>query len=121
MTQFNQIELIYNQFLNVVNEIAVMIEKEEYEAAAAKFERKDNLIKQLSMAKKTIKFTGEEKLKMQSIEDEIRESDKNMLEHLTTLRAKMADELKVTKKKLKLSSAYERPANRQGAIVDIEE
>ena len=121
MTQFNQIELIYNQFLNLSNEIAVMIEKEEYDAATAKLESKDNLVKQLAMAKKTVKFSNEEKLKMQSIENVIQEKDKNMLEHLKKLRFEVADELKATKKKHKLSSAYERPIDKQGAIIDIEE
>ena len=121
MTQFNQIELLYNQFLNLVNEITIMIEQEEYDAAAAKFKRKDNLVKQLAMVKKTVKFSEEEKLKMQSIENVIQEKDKNMLEHLTKLRDEVAVELKVTKKKHKLSSAYERPIDRQGGIIDIEE
>jgi len=121
MTQFNQIELIYNQILNLVNEIAVMVEKEEYDAAAAKFEHKDKLVKQLSMTKKTVKFSEEEKLKMQSIENVIKETDENMLENLKKLRVEVANELKITKKRLKLSSAYERSTKRKGAIIDIEE
>lgn len=121
MTQFSQIELIYNQFSNLVSEIDILIEKEEYADAADKIEYKDNLIKQLSNAKKTVNFTNEEKLKMQSFENTIREKNNAMLANLNKLRTEIANEMNSTKKKIKLNSAYDQNISGQGAMIDFSE
>jgi hypothetical protein len=121
MTQFSQIELIYNQFLNLANEIEVMIENEKYDFASTKVEQKNNLIKQLSTAKKTVKFSAEEKLKMQTMETTIKEKNDTMLANLKKLRTQLEGEVKTTKKKVKLSSAYDQIDTRQGNMIDISE
>lgn len=122
MTQFSQIELIYNQLLSLVNEITALIENEEYEDAAAKIENKDKLVKQLAAMKKTVNFTDEEKLKMQRIEDTIKEKNDTMLADLKKVREELAKEVNSNKKKIKLNSAYDKQqSNRQGAIIDISE
>jgi len=122
MTQFSQIELIYNQILNLATEITVMVENEEYDAASAKLEHKDKLIWQLSIAKKTVNFTVEENLQMQTMETTIKEKNDAMLANLKKLKAEVAGELNDTKKKIKLGSAYEQQTiNRQGDMIDISE
>lgn len=122
MTQFSQIELIYNQLLNLVNEITALIENEEYDDAAAKIENKDKLVKQLSAMKKTVNFTNEEKLKMQLIEDTIKEKNDTMLVDVKKVREELAKEVNSTKKKIKLNSAYDKQRpNIQGAMIDISE
>ena len=121
MTQFNQIELIYNQFLNLANEIEVMIENEEYDFASAKVEQKNNLIKQLSSAKKTVKFSENETLKMQTMETTIKEKNDTMLANVKQLRAQLEGEVKTTKKKVKLGSAYDQTVTNQGNMIDISE
>jgi hypothetical protein len=122
MTQFNQIELIYNQILNLTNEIAVMIENEEYDIASTKLQHKDKLVGQLSIAKKTVNFTAKENLQMQAIEKTIKEKNDTMLADLQKLKVEVASELNATKTKVKLSSAYDHQAdNRQGDMIDISE
>lgn len=119
MTQFSQLELIYNRILNLVNEITVMIENEEYSLASDKLEHKNKLIKQLSNTAKTVNFTKEESLHMQEMESVIREKDKNMLDDLQKLKDETAKKINTTNNKIKLSSAYEPPADRQGFMIDI--
>lgn len=122
MTQFSQIELIYNQFLNLSSEIEVMIEKEEYESASEKVEQKSNLIKQLSNAKKTAKLSENEALKMQAMETTIKEKNDIMLTNLQKLRTQVESEVKTNNKKIKLNSAYDQlPIAEQGNMIDISE
>lgn len=122
MTQFSQIELIYNQFLNLSNEIDAMIENEEYNLAAEKIELKNSLIKQLSNAKKTTQLNEEEKLKMQTIETSIKEKNDAWLNNLTKLKIQLASEVKTNKQKIKLNSAYDQLApSGQGNMIDISE
>lgn len=106
MTQFSQLELIYNQFLNLLKEIDIFIENEEYEAAVDKLEHKDNLLKKLILTKKTVNFTPEEQQKIQLIEQEIREKEKKALDNLEKLQNDVAIELSSTKAKVKINSAY---------------
>lgn len=122
MTQFSQVELIYNQFLNQVNEIDELIKNEEYDYAVAKMENKDKLIKQLSAMKKTVDFADEQKVKMQLIESTIKEKNDIMLAELKKTRDKLAQEVDTNKKKIKLNSAYDKQKiDLQGAMIDISE
>lgn len=122
MTQFSQIELIYNQYLNLANEIADLIADEEYDATSAKLEHHDKLIKQLALAKITVKLTETEKLTMQAMETTIQEKTETILANLKKLRVELASEVKTTKEKVKLSSAYDAHADgRQGDLIDISE
>jgi len=122
MTQFSQIELIYNQILNLANEITALVENEEYDIASAKLEHKDKLVGQLSVAKKTVNLTVEENSQMQTMERMIKEQNDTMLVDLQKLKVEVAGELNTTKKKVKLSSAYDHHVdNRQGDMIDISE
>lgn len=121
MTQFSQIELIYNQLSNLLNEISSLIKDEEYSLASSKIQLKDKLVKQLAAAQKTVNFTAQEKTKMQTMEATIREQNDTMLADLQKLRTELAVEVKETKNKIKLNSAYEHPAERHGNLIDISE
>lgn len=122
MTQFSQIELIYNRLLNLINEISSLIKDEEYSAASSKVELQNKLIKQFTSARKTVNVTTEEENKIQTMETTIKEKNDIMLADLQKLRAELAGEVKDTKNKIKLSSAYEpQPMKRQGDLIDISE
>lgn len=122
MTKFSQIELLYNQFSNLSNEIEAMIENEEYDSASEKIELKNNLIKQLANAKKTTTLSNDEALKMQNIEDTIKQKNDIMLANLENLKKGLEGEVKTNKQKIKLSSAYDQlPEAEQGNMIDISE
>lgn len=120
MTKFSQIELLYNQFLNLSNEIEAMIENEEYDSASEKIELKNNLIKQLANAKKTTTLSNDEAQKMQNIEDTIKQKNDIMLANLEALKKELEGEVKTNKQKIKLNSAYDQlPEAEQGNMIDI--
>lgn len=122
VTQFSQIELIYNRLLNLITEISSLIKDEEYSMASEKVELQEKLVKQFASAQKTVNLTTEEKNKIQTMETTIREKNDTMLADLQKLRAELAGEVKETKSKIKLSSAYEpQPMKRQGDLIDISE
>lgn len=121
MTQFGQIELIYNQITNLLSEISSLIKDEEYSIASSKIAHKDKLIKQLSIAKKTTKLSAQEELKMKTMETTIKGKNDKMLAELQKLRTELAGEVKETKNKIKLNSAYEHTIERQGDLIDISE
>lgn len=122
MTQFEHLELLYNQFLNLADEINTMIEKEEYGAAAAKLEYKDKLIKKILLTKKTVSFTDAEIEKASLIEQKIRENEQETLISLQKFQNEIGEKLNNTKKKLKVSTAYTVKSDEQhGDIIDISE
>lgn len=122
MTQFEHLELIYNQFLNLADEINALIEEEDYESVVDKLEHKDKLVKKILMARKTVNFTDEEIEKARLIEQKIRENENETLVLLTNLQNEIGEELLKTRKKIKMSTAYTViPEESQGYMVDISE
>lgn len=122
MTEFATLELLYNQFFNLVEEINTMIAKEDYTSALMKLKDKDKLIKKLLIAKKTAKTSPEEQEKLVIIEKKLKAQEKSNLENLTRVRDKTGADLKETTRKVKISSAYDIPVNsRQGVYLDISE
>ncbi len=121
MTQFSQIELIYKRLLNLITEISSLVKDEEYSAASAKVELQNNLVKQFASAVKTVRLTSEDENKIQTMETTIREKNDAMLADLQKLRTELAGEVKETKSKVKLNSAYEQSVERHGDLIDISE
>lgn len=122
MTKFSQLELIYNQFVNLSNELNTLIEDEEYDYVIEKLPQKDKLIKKLLNAKKTAVLTKEENEKIELIEKSIKENETKTLNNLKKLQDELAIEIKATKSKVKIGSAYAiEPENEHGIIIDISE
>lgn len=122
MTQFATLELLYNQFFNLVDEINSMIENEDYNSAILRLKDKDKLIKRLISAKKTANCTAEEEQQLLLIEKKLMDKEKSNIKHLEKLRDKAGEELTLTKKKVKINSAYDIPQERgHGVYLDISE
>lgn len=122
MTQFEHLELIYNQFFNLADEIQELIEKEDYSEAIVKLKYKDKLIKKLFSTKKTVKFTDEEAQKVLAIEQKIKEKEQSNIERLMGLQGTIGAELRSNRKKIKVNSAYEIPSDeRSGSMLDVSE
>lgn len=122
MTQYANLELLYNQFFNLAEEIKQMIEKEEYEDAILKLSYKEKLMKKLSVTKKTVIFTEEETAKLHQIEQKLQEKELENLDYLNKLRNEMGQKLKNTNSKVKMNSAYGVYSKEtSGVYVDISE
>lgn len=122
MTQFQNLELLYNQLLNLADEIKMMVDKEQYEEAVEKMQYKDKLIKKLINTKKTVVFLPEDQEKLELIEKRLQEKEQNNIELANRIFKEMGENLNKTKSKVKISSAYsvQNETNR-GIFVDITE
>ena len=122
MTEFKQLELVYNQFISLTNQINQLIADEDYQSASLKLSDKDKLIKKIFLTKKTINFTDEEKKKVELIDKQISEENQKLIESLEKDHQELAQKLNVTKKKVKINSAYEiRSKDKTGNLVDTSE
>ena len=122
MTQFKNLELLYNQFFNLADEIKTMIEQEEYNAAIIKLKYKDKLMKKLSVMKKTVIFTDEDTSKLHVIEQKLQEKELENISYLSKLRSETEQKIQTTNKKVKVNSAYSiHSKNESGVFVDVSE
>jgi len=106
MTTFESLELVYDQFMNLSDEIKKMIEAEEFTEALDKLQDKNRLIQKLINARKTIVVTEENKAKLEALDKQIMEKDEKNLEFSTLIHKNLGDKLKSTHKKVKVNSAY---------------
>lgn len=122
MTKFENVELIINQYLALSKEIDNSIAQEDYQEAAILSENKNKIIKKLYTAIRTADLSEEEKQKLSSIEDNISENEKKIIESLKKLKINLSDEVKSNKRKFKLTSAYAiNTPKKQGVIINVSE
>lgn len=122
MTQFQNLEILYNQLINLADEIKMMVDKEQYEEAVEKMQYKDKLIKKLINTKKTVVFSLEDQEKLELIEKKLQEKEQNNIDLANKIFEEMGQNLNKTKKKVKISSAYSvQNETARGMFVDITE
>lgn len=122
MTEFKQLELIYDQFASLTNQINQLIADENYEEATLRLVDKDKLIKKMFLTRKTINFTDEEQKKIELIDKQISVENQKLIESLEKDHRELAEKLNSTKKQVKMNSAYEiRTEEKIGDLVDTSE
>lgn len=122
MSQFEQLKMLYNQFLTLAAEIKSMIDQEEYNEAISKLQHKNTLIQRLATIKKNLALSEEENEEILKIEEMVKDAEKTNLEYMKGLRSEVAAELKKINKTLKVSNAYSKGnSQQQGSILDLSE
>jgi hypothetical protein len=122
MTKFEQFELVYNQFVNMTNEIDSFINGGKYQIAAEKVKDGEILLKKMFNIKKTIELTDEEQQKILSMEKIIWDVHIERIKILKNIQEKLRTEIKSVKKKTKINSAYIKMAqDRRSILVDCSE
>ena len=122
MTKFENIELIYNQFSNLADEIHNMIEDENFDELIGKLEYKDTLIKKLTAMKKTLELSSEEQKKMDILEQNLKIKENQNINYLSKMQDEVGQKLKNTKSKVKMSSAYAiKTQDDSGVYFDVSE
>lgn len=119
--QFEQLMLLYNQFLNLSDEIKLMLEGAEYNEMAIKLKYKNSLLKKLSATRKNLVVTEDQKLQLSTIEQNLKEKEEFILNLLENKHFEISEELKKVSKSLKLGKAYNKEEESQGSIVSIYE
>lgn len=122
MTQFETLEIIYNQLFNLADEIKNLVENERYNEVVIKLKYKDQLINKFINAKKTAQLTDEEMVMAEALDKKLSEKEHDNLAFCEKIHTNLADELKNTQKKVKMNSAYEiRTDKNQGHLIDTME
>ena len=122
MTQFSQLELLFNEYLILSKEIDSLIQNENYTQAVEDIKDRDKLVKKIFLAKKTATVDKEQEQKLQLIEKQMEENEKKHLSSLKTLHKDIGDQIKNTKGQIKISGAYSMPhKNDSGIFVDVTE
>lgn len=123
MTDFKEIERLYNRYFKFEEEIKNLIDSEDYEEATARIPHRDNLLKMLSNARKTASgLSQEEVLKIKSYDKLIKEKNDSNLKLLEKYQEEIGAELGKTKKKVKFTTAYSmQTTQKQGVFLDVTE
>lgn len=122
MTKFEDLELVYKEFINLSNEINDLIEQEDYTEANLKFPQSDKLLKKVINAKAATVLNDEEKDKINQLEQNIKESHSRRIDSLKERKVELEFELKKTNKQVKVSSAYDIQTNsNEGRLIDLSE
>lgn len=122
MTQFVQLEILYNQYSNLLNEITNLINDEDFDSVLAKLQYKNDLIRKLANAKNTTKLTDEQAQKIILIEQQLQEKEHSNIKLLSKLHDEIGKMLKDTNKKVKINSVYNvMNKNQTGFLCDLSE
>lgn len=122
MTTFEDIKLLYTQFLNLSKEINLFIENEDYDSANIDIQRRNKLISRIINVKKTVVLKEREKEEIIQLEQRIIEDNKKLITALEEHKFEIGKELKDINKKVKINSAYEiKSGMGQGKLIDYSE
>jgi len=116
--QFEQLEILYKQVLNLSKEIKLLIFNEKYDDVVAQEAYKSQIVSKITLVKKTVKLSDEEKNLINELKKEILFQEKENLNHLKELREKTLTELKNISSKSKVSNKYEQIEPTEGTICD---
>lgn len=123
MTDFKEVERLYNRYFNIEDEIKNLIDEENYEEAISRIPDRDKLLKTLVTARKTVpNLSKEESLKIQSYDKLLKEKNNANIEFLKMHQAEIGNNLNSTRKKVKIGTAYSmQTTQKQGVFLDVTE
>ena len=116
--QFEQFELLYKQILTTSNEVKKMIDAEDYESVLMHEKHKTQLVSKVSLVKKTVELTEEEKSVIEDLKTQILKQEKENLDRMKILRDKTSAELQKENNKEKILNKYEQVEVEKGTICD---
>lgn len=116
--QFEQLELLYKQILTTSNEVKKMIDKEDYESVLMQEKHKTQLVSKVSLVKKTVELSDEEKSAIENLKTQILKQEKENLDRMQILRDKTSLELHKENSKEKILNKYEQIEYEKGSICD---
>lgn len=122
MTKLVNLQLLFNQFSNLLDEIDDLIEEDYYDEAQLKIIQSNKLLNKIVLAKKTLDITENEKIELDNLEQELLNKHKERLNFYQKRKAELDVEIKKSGKKVKVSSAYDAISNASsGRLVDVSE
>lgn len=122
MTNLFDLQLLFNQFSNVLDEIDDLMENDYYDEAQLKIIQSNKLLNRIVLAKKTLVVTENEQIELEKLEQELFNKHKERLNFYQERKSELGIEIKKSGKKVKVSSAYDAVSNTtSGRLIDISE
>lgn len=119
--QFEQLMLQYTQLKNGSEDIARMIENEDYDSAITMIKSREDLFLSCKNMRKYLELTPVQQKQADEILDEIREQE---LKNMKKLEKDMEDvkfEMKKSQQSQKIQQAYDFSEGSSGSILNIQE
>lgn len=116
--QFEQLKILYEQILNISNNVKISIDNEDYNETVLQEEYKAQLVSRVVLAKKTINLSTEEITIIEDLKKQILSIDKENIDRMQLLRDKTLTELKNLNSQNKIANKYENIETVEGSICD---
>lgn len=118
--QFEQLMLQYTQLRNGSEEIARMIDNEDFDSAITMIKNREQLFLSCKCMRKYLELTPVEQKELDTILDEIRTLEMQNIKKLEKGMQELQLELKKSQKSQKIQNAYD-ISEQSGSIVNIQE
>ena len=118
--QFQQLMLQYQQLKNGAEEIARLIEAEDYDSAITLIKQRENLFLGCRTIRRYLEFTPEQKKQADKIFNEIKDLEQKNIQTLQNSMENIKSELARTQAVIKLNKAYRNSSDDNGTILNME-
>lgn len=122
MTNLVDLQLLFNQFSNLLDEMDDLIENNYYDEMQLKIIQSNKLLNKIVLAKKTLVLKDDERDELSNLEQSLLNKHQEKLSFYKERKSEIELEIKKSGKKVKVSSAYDaRSQSTSGRLIDISE
>ncbi len=119
--QFEQLMLQYTQLKNGAEDIARMIDNEDFDTAITRIRAREELYLSCKCIRKYLELTPVQQKELETLLDEIRELELANIKKLEKGMEDVQKELKINQKTKKIQNAYQINPDSKGSIVNLQE
>lgn len=119
--QYEQLIMQYNQLKNGAEDIAAMIEIEDYDSAITMIKSREQIFLNCKCMRRYLELTPTQKNEVEKLVEEIRKLELKNIKKIEKNMNEVQTELTLSQKAQKIQNAYEKDENAQGSIVNVEE
>lgn len=122
MTKLFDLQLLFNQFSSLLDEMDDLIENNYYDELQLKIIQSNKLLDRIVLAKKTLVLKDDEKDELSNLEWSLLKKHQEKLNFYKERKSELEIEIKNSGKKVKVSSAYDSVSKTSsGRLIDISE
>jgi len=119
--QYELLIMQYTQLKNGAEDIARMIENEDYDSAITMIKSREDVFMNCKSMRRYLELTPTQKNEVEKLVDEIRTLELKNIKKIEKNMEEVQAELTLSQKTQKIQNAYDTNENLQGSIVNVEE
>ena len=119
--QFEQLMMQYTQLKNGSEDIARMIDNEDFDNAITMIKNREQLFLSCKCMRKYLELTPVQQKELETLLDEIREQELKNMKKLEQRMDAVQLELKKSQQSQKIQQAYDFNADQSGSILNVQE